>query len=110
MAKRKKKAAEPEQTAPPRARKASPKVLIAFGVVAAVAVAAIVVGTRGGSSESATETGPTGSSGTAASVKPLPHAAEVEKLFDGIQQQGNRRPAQGMQSQRIRGLQHRHVP
>jgi protein-disulfide isomerase len=89
MAKRKKRAAEPQPAESRAARKASPKVLIAAGVLAAVAVAAIVIGARGGSSESATEDGPTGSSGKAASVQPLPHAAEVEKLYDGIQQQGN---------------------
>ena len=71
-----------------KARRASPKVLVAAGVVAALAIVGIVVGVKGGSSDSTTE--PAGSSGTATtSAQALEQAAAVEKLFAGIPQQGN---------------------
>lgn len=92
MAKKKRKAAaEPAVDDRRGARKASPKILIAVAVVAAVAIVGIVVGVKGGSSETTTTAAaPTGGSGPAApTAEPLTQAADVEKLYDGIPQQGN---------------------
>ena len=91
MAKKKRKSAATEPAVDDRraARKASPKILIAVAAVAAVAIAGVVFGVKGGSSETKTTTEATGGSGAAPTAQPLTQAAEVEKLYDGIPQQGN---------------------
>jgi protein-disulfide isomerase len=81
--------ASPNQTTRRGGRAPSPRVLIAVAVLAALAVVGIIIGVRGGSPEdTATQTSPTT---TAAEIdaEPLPQAADVERLFDGIPQRGN---------------------